>query len=128
MFKKLRIAIAKALNPEDTSWRSLGGGALGGSLTRNTSVANLMSNYKNWVYVCVDKIADTVSSIDIRVRRYTKDGDDEIIIDHKAALLLEKPNPFMTGRDFSYLIMAYFELTGNAYILKDMPKNPTKLH
>lgn len=127
MFKKLRIAIAKALNPEDTSWRSLGGGANGGSLTRNTSVSNLMSNYKNWVYVCVDKIADTVSGINIRVRKYTKDGDDEIILDHKAALLLEKPNPFMTGRDFSYLIMAYLELTGNAYLLKDQPKNPTKL-
>ena len=126
MFKKLRKQIAKALNPEEASWSSVTNGGNAG-LSRNTSVQNLMANYKNWVYVCVDKIADTSAGINFRIRRYNKTGDDEILIDHKAALLLDKPNAYMTGRDFSYLLFAYLELTGNAYILKDNPKNPTKL-
>lgn len=126
MFKKLRKQIAKALNPEDASWSSITNRASAG-LSRNTSVANLMDHNKNWVYVCVDKIADTTAGINFRIRRYNKTGDDEILVDHKAALLLEKPNAYMTGRDFSYLLVAYLELTGNAYILKDNPKNPTKL-
>lgn len=127
MFNKLRKAIAKALNPEDTSWRSMTGGANRTPLSSNTSTANLIANHKNWVYVCVDKISDTVAGINLRVRKYTKEGEDEILIDHKAALLLDKPNAYMTGRDFSYIIVAHLELTGNAYLLKDQPKNPTKL-
>ena len=126
MFKKLRKQIAKALNPEDASWSSITNRASAG-LSRNTSVANLMDHNKNWVYVCVDKIADTTAGINFRIRRYNKAGDDEILVDHKAGLLLDKPNAYMTGRDFSYLLVAYLELTGNAYILKDNPKNPTKL-
>ena len=127
MFNKLRKAIAKALNPEDSSWRSITGGVNGTSLANNTSTSNLMANHKNWVYVCVDKLSDTISGVNFRVRKYNKTGDDEIIIDHQASLLLDKPNNFRTGGDFLYLVVAHLELTGNAYLMKDQPTNPTKL-
>lgn len=127
MFKKIRKVISKALNPEDSSWRSITGGNNRTSLSGNSSTSNLMANNKNWVYVCVDKLADTISGTNFRIRRYNKTGDDEIIIDHEALLLLDKPNNFMTGRDFVYLVVAHLELTGNAYLLKDNPLNPTKL-
>lgn len=126
MFNKLKKVIVKALSSEDASWRSMVSNT-SQTLTQNKSIGNLMANNKNWVYVCVDKLADTVAGINYRVRKYNKGGDDEILIDHNASLLLDKPNSFMTGRDFIYLIVAHLELTGNSFILKDQPKNPTKL-
>lgn len=107
-----------------TSWVPYYGGA--GSRVTN---ANLMENNKNWVYVCTDKIADSVSAVPLKLMQMSKnpnDQDKEIFV-HKALDLINRPNDFLSGRDFRYATVAHQELTGNAYWLKDKPNDPTVL-
>lgn len=89
--------------------------------------ANLMDNNKNWVYVCVDKIADAVSSIPLKLMKFNSSGLDTEIFDHPALDILQQPNAQMTGRDFRYITMTHLELTGNAYWLKDTTGIPNTL-
>lgn len=120
--------IVKAFGNE-SSWASLTGGRSGTTpLSGNLSDQMLLLNNKNWVYVCTDKIADTIAGIDFHIRKYNRAGDDEIIYDSKVELLLDKPNEYMTGRDLKYIIASHLELTGKAFLLKDQAKNPTKLY
>lgn len=104
-----------------TSWVPYYGGA--GTRVSN---GNLMENNKNWVYVCTDKIADSVSSVTLKLMQVSK-GQDKEIFSHKALDLLNRPNDFLSGRDFRYATVAHEELTGNAYWLKDKPKDPTMM-
>ncbi len=106
------------------SWTTIFGGDIGSD---RVTASNLMDNDKNWVYVCVDKIADSVSAIPLKLMSYKKDGLDEEVINHPALDLLNKPDEQMTGRDFRYVTMAHLELTGNAYWLKDKTGKPTTL-
>lgn len=106
-----------------TTWQTVWGSDGQDRVTPGT----LMDNDKNWVYVCVDKIADSVSAIPLKLMKYNKNGDDTEVYDHPALNLLDRPNEQMTGRDFRYITMTHLELTGNAYWLKDKPKNPTTL-
>lgn len=103
-------------------WSSLRlGGYIG--IDRKT----LLDNNKNWVYVCVDKISDTVAAAHWRLMKYGKDGKDEELFDHPALRALENPNEYMTQRELMYMTIAHQELTGNAYWHKDSPKNPKVL-
>ena len=88
--------------------------------------SNLLDFNKNWVYVCTDKIADSVSSVQLKLMQVSKGQDKELFV-HKALSLLNKPNEALSGRDFRYITAAHQELTGNAYWLKDKPNDPTSL-
>lgn len=70
---------------------------------------------KEWVYACVNAIAETASSADFVL----KNKQGEIITSHPALDLMYRPNKFMSGRTLRQWIIASLELTGNAYILKD---------
>ena len=87
----------------------------------------LMEADKNWVAVCVHKIAETMSGVPLQLKKYSKDGDDEEIYDHDILDVLDKPNGIMTGKDLIYFIAAHQEIVGNAYLLQDKVKNPTQL-
>ena len=88
---------------------------------------NLVANDKNWVAVCVDKIAETMAGIPLELKRYNKEGDDEEIFEHAVLDVLDKPNSQMTGRDLLYFIAAHEEILGNAYLLQDKEKDPTQV-
>lgn len=126
-FSKIFSPIAKAFSwakkEVTATWTSL----TGDGSQAHVNASNLMDNDKNWVYVCVDKIADSVSAIQLKLMKYNKSGDDTEVVDHPALKLVEQPNEQMTGRDFRYVTMSHLELTGNAYWLKDKPNNPTSL-
>lgn len=125
--KKTYSWIGKSLGFDDNSFYSLTGGGVGSSLSQNSSDAQLLANNKNWVFVCVHKIAQTCAGIELKLRKYNSKGEDEEMLDHAVLKLLYKPNRFQTGFDFFYTTYAHLLLTGNAYWLKNNPKNPTEL-
>lgn len=86
----------------------------------------LMKNNRNWVYVCTDRIAEAMSSINIRLYKETNKGTEEVT-EHPVLTLLAKPHPQITGRDFIYITTAHKELAGNAYMRIDKEQNPTRL-
>ena len=97
------------------------------SMGGNLSPSALMESDKNWVAVCVDKIAETMSGIPLQLKRYNKNGDDEEIFEHEVIDVLDKPNGIMTGRDLMYFLAAHQEVVGNAYLLQDREKDPTQV-
>ena len=124
--RKIFNAIKKSL-VNDSSFSSLTGGMGASSLSGGANDATLMASNKNWVFVCVNAIAKTISGIELELRKYNTKGDDEEVVDSPVLLLLYKPNRFQTGRDFFYCVASQLELVGNAYILKNQEKNPTEL-
>lgn len=124
--KKL-FSISKKSVTDDSSFSALTSGSNLTPLTGNANDATLLASNKNWVFVCVNAIAKTISGVPIRLRKYNTQGDDEIVDDHAIVSLIDKPNRFQTGKDFFYMITSHLELTGNAYILKDNETNPTEL-
>lgn len=123
--KKFFTAVTKSL-VDDSSFSSFVGGR-GSSISGGANDATLMASNKNWVYVCTNAIAKTISGIELKLRKYNTSGDDEEIVDSPVLALLAKPNRFQTGKDFMYMIASQLELVGNAYILKNDVKNPTEL-
>ena len=99
----------------------------GADASSRVTKANLMDNDKNWVYVCTDKIADSVAGVQLKLMRYSNKGEDVEVFDHPALNLLNKPNPYQSGRNFKYSTISHEELTGNAYWLKDVAQNPKVL-
>lgn len=127
-FKKLLTKLGyKGFAEGDNSYSSLTGGGRNTPLTANASDAQLLASFENWVFACVDKIATTVSGIELQLRSYDKKGNEVEVMDHAILDLLQKPNSYQTGRDFVYMLVAHIKLTGNAYILKDTPQNPKQL-
>ena len=126
-FKGIKQFLVKSLSGDDSSYSSMTGGGNDTPLSNNLTPANLLAQNKNWVYACVNKIATSISGIELHLKKYNSKGDDVEIFDHKVLTVLNKPNRLMTGRDFMYTIAGHMQLTGNAYILKDKEQNPTQL-
>jgi HK97 family phage portal protein len=103
------------------AWASFG---FGSPATNNRAY---LDNNKNWVYVCVHRIALTMAGTNFRLMKYDKAGKDTEVFDHAALKLLQQPNAFQTQRELIYMLVAHQELTGNAYLKKDTELNPTKI-
>lgn len=126
IFKGIKNFLKKSVG-DDSSYSSLVGGGFDTPLAHNTSPGNLLAQNKNWVYVCVNKIATTMAGVNLHLKRYNAKGDDMEIYDSPVLKLLNKPNSFMTGNDLMYMIVGHMQITGNAYLKKDKAQNPTSL-
>lgn len=83
-------------------------------LPTGISFSNNPQAYKNWVYLCVDKIADTVARTEIRLYKYH--GKEKEIEKHEVLETMYRPNKHQTWQDFMYAIVVWLEMNGNAYI------------
>jgi len=68
------------------------------------------------VYACVNVIARSSASIPWVLSRKTSQGLEEIEGGHPLLTLLERPNPWSGQGYFMYCLMAYWLITGNAFI------------
>lgn len=68
-----------------------------------------------WVYACVRKLAQSVSSVPWLVYHDNPDGEDERIPNHPLEKLLRRPNPHMSGQDLFETLAAHLNLAGNHY-------------
>jgi HK97 family phage portal protein len=71
-----------------------------------------------YVYACVNLLAKSAASIPWQVYAKTKTKTWEVIEDHPAALLIEKPNPFMSRTDLIEIMTMHLYLGGNALLTK----------
>ena len=86
---------------------------IGDKSTVNTK--NLLSNNKNWVYVCVDKLSSSISGVGIQLKKYNSKGDDEEVFDHELLTFLFNPSRQLTMRQWIYTHITSLEMTGNTY-------------
>jgi HK97 family phage portal protein len=72
----------------------------------------------NLVYSCIDKIAKSASSVDWYVYKKKADGTYEKIDNHPLEALINRPNPFMSKRDFITRWTYSMFLGGNSIMFK----------
>ena len=66
-----------------------------------------------WVYACVYRLMKAAASVPWKVSRQVKQGEWEVVPNHPLQLLLEQPNPFMSGQDLIERMTAHLYLGGN---------------
>jgi HK97 family phage portal protein len=81
---------------------------------RNLSMIGYKQNV--YVYRCVNLIANTASSIPIRLYKKDSDNRDIQVESHPALDLLKKPNEFQGQTDFIKGLFSYLEISGNTYV------------
>jgi len=70
--------------------------------------------YQQWVYACVQAIAEAVSDINLRLFQL-KDGDMIEVDTHELLDILFKVNPFQSKTDFLQLHQTYMDLSGESF-------------
>lgn len=68
-------------------------------------------------YSCIDKIAKAITSVDVELYKKGKDGKPERVEKHPMLTLLDRPNPFQSGRGLLDALIRYKLIGGNAYLL-----------
>lgn len=85
------------------------------------------SAFKGWAGICVKLRADAISSLDWQVKVNGNPMEKHWLID-----LINKPNSYITKRDFLALISQYLDATGNFYAVVDkseiMKNLPLAIH
>jgi HK97 family phage portal protein len=72
----------------------------------------------SWLFAVVSKISIGVSEMDWHLYDGTDPETRKEIVDHPLLALLNRPNPFMTGGEYSELQNSYMELNGECFALK----------
>ncbi|MBK8138058.1 MAG: phage portal protein [Chloroflexi bacterium] len=68
----------------------------------------------SWVYVAVSRIAEAGALVPLRV--YKRAGEGQVSVEnHPFELLLERPNPFLSGFELLEQTLGFLELAGSAY-------------
>lgn len=118
----MRLAFWKSRTPSPSSAKSasmlFGMGNLRAMLGSSSSYTKLaLEGYcaNSVAYACVNKIATSVSSVDLQLYQETKDGRQKIDR-HDLLTLLESPNPAQSGDEFIAQLVSSYLVGGNAYI------------
>lgn len=108
----------------------IGGTAQTGLADTQGDKYEMLSNYKSWVYACVNIKARAVAGASFRL--YGRKSRTEMIEieEHPMYELLDKVNPKDTKWSFLFSTVQSLELTGNAYWykVKDGLKTPRELY
>jgi len=95
-------------NPGD--WQSF----LGGDLMNNTMSVN--KAVKDLIWVCIDKRAETVSSLAFELVKAKPNGEVLPLENHDVLDLINKPNRGTTKENFLYTIVAQLDIVGEVFI------------
>jgi len=68
-----------------------------------------------WVYGCINILAINVAKTPFKIYKRTP-KEDILIEDHPFYNLIKNPNEYMIGWELWYLLQAFMDATGNAYI------------
>ena len=85
---------------------------------KDESIFSLSSN----LAVAIRRRAHAFSTPELKLWKTNKDGEPEEVIESPALTLFRRPNEFMTGREFRFAISAWWDLTGNAFLVFDPNK------
>lgn len=110
----------KAMTPTVPSMPSIDQAFGSDGLTQNEyrdKNAQLKAN-TGWVYLASETIAERCASVQLRLYRQMKNGDQEEVFDHEILDLLNNPTMTMTAKQLWSLYYQYMNLTGEGYLLK----------
>jgi HK97 family phage portal protein len=93
-----------------SSYRGTGQGASYDVLAHEGYAINAIAN------ACINRIANSIASIDRKLYKKTKGGKLTLIDNHALLDLLARPNPSMSGDEFMRALISYRQIGGNAYI------------
>lgn len=69
-------------------------------------------------YYATNLVAKSVASVPLVLARYTRQGERNLIHQHKILELMKRPNPFVSGTYMIEQLAMHQMLSGNAYVLK----------
>jgi HK97 family phage portal protein len=83
---------------------------------------------------CINRVANSVASINRKLYQKGKDGKLDEIKSHPLLDLLNRPNPTQSGDEFTRALVSYYLIAGNSYLFgngidpaKSKPKPPTEI-
>jgi len=78
-----------------------------GASTDAINERNLLAANKEWVFIALDRVAQSTAGVRLKVIRYDRSGDDQEVFDGPMVKFLEQPGKDYTGKDFVYLNTVY---------------------
>lgn len=84
-------------------------------------------NQNVWVYRCIQAIAEASAGVDWLVYQKDSKGHLKELEGHAVLDLLDRPNEFMSKKEFIETVVAYLLLSGNSYIEQNGPDNGAPL-
>ena len=75
------------------------------------------------VTACLQVLGTSFSEANLIVKSFDSDGEEQIIFNHPLEILMERPNPYMSGEVVQQYIINALHVFGDAYLLKE--KNNT---
>ena len=86
-----------------------------GEKVKEGDYASMVKSNKDYVYACINCLAFNVSKVPFYIYKHT--GKEDILIEeHPFYNLIKKPNEHMLSCVMLYLLQAYLDATGNAYL------------
>ena len=107
LFKK------KAQTLENTSF--WGSSQRGPEVDTKSVSAQLKTQYKDWLYTCINAIADEVAGLKFVIKRTDSQNKTESLEEHPLLDLLRNPNEYMSMHEMMLYTALQLNLTGNAY-------------
>ena len=71
------------------------------------------------VTACLQVLGTSFSEANLIVKSYQEDGEESIIYNHPLEILMDRPNPFMSGEVLQSYIVNALHVFGDAYLLKE---------
>ena len=90
-------------------------GTIGRSLSGFRSSVKNKQRYFGIVVGAITAIADSFSASEVKLYRRKKDGEIEVVENHKALDFLRKPNSFMASTDLKTNWASNMNIAGNVY-------------
>lgn len=116
---RIRAAWALLRGMPGALYMPSGGGGATGLADTQGNVREMIRAYQGWVYKCVRRRSEDVSSARLRLQYENEDEDyEDAPPGHPLRALLRKPNPFESGSFFRARANTFLDMTGNCYILK----------
>jgi phage portal protein BeeE len=90
------------------------------SLAGNFDLKDLGNGQSNSaVTACLQVLGTSFSEANLIVKSFQEDGEESIIFNHPLQILMERPNPFMSGEVVQQYIINALHVFGDAYLLKE---------
>lgn len=126
LIQKVTSGIFKRLlDVDNTEWGLFGslGGYRANDLLTKRGEEEILGYYRSWVKVAIDAIAEKVGEIEFEL--YDKNG--ELVENHQILDTLNSPNPYFTKYTFFHRLIAYYLLSGEAPVFKQLGKRSKRL-
>ena len=71
------------------------------------------------VTACLQVLGTSFSEANLIVKSYQEDGEEAIIHNHPLSILMDRPNPYMSGEVLQAYVINALHVFGDAYLLKE---------